>query len=573
MISTLTRIEQEIQEEEEKNYKNKESNKNKETKSSSSSSSSRNSFYLLNAVTMQVDDYEEHLQRCVITNRPFRVQAPQGKLYNNSTDDYFDNDNNNIHDIIGRDDAYNSEDEEEEALWDDVYEYDDDDQEDDEDYHKRIVDTKNTPQYDPNNITHVETLNFLRTVLQTHVIYFDIEDYAWKTKQVPYHSMNHDDDNNAMAVTDQKMPSSSSSSSSSPCTVENYTYHFTYETVIQQRRYYLQGTKSRKKNFYYYDTIMHLVIAADATNVAYDLMEMEEKTPKFWNSYRREKNNNFFFDSYHSLLNLPNCQRATPLIHAAQKNRKEILEELLCYNVSLWDSTMDCYDGPVLLQAAQYGHTEMMGYLLEYTERSDMDMKVWMLVDETNKNDTTPLMRAAQEGHVAAVQLLLGCGAMVDRWNRLKMTPLMLAAQRGHVEICKLLLHYGAKSVLHRTTKQKSTALSLACQRGHVAVVRESLIAGSNLQQTNSQKLTVRQMIQRRMIRRQAVAPNVPIFIPERPHHRRQSYQQRRIYEMQNLEDGDGGVDDDDNDIDTIPSSTDEQILLMLNLIISLSSR
>jgi hypothetical protein len=56
----------------------------------------------------------------------------------------------------------------------------------------------------------------------------------------------------------------------------------------------------------------------------------------------------------------------------------------------------------------------------------------------------SPLLWAAEQGHVGLVRFLLDCGAPIedraDEWE----SPLMLAAQRGHRDIVRLLLDRGA---------------------------------------------------------------------------------------------------------------------------------
>ena len=66
--------------------------------------------------------------------------------------------------------------------------------------------------------------------------------------------------------------------------------------------------------------------------------------------------------------------------------------------------------------------------------------------DFSNKKkiNSSPLVEAADNGHVKVVKTLLKHGAKVDQENRYGRTALMVAAYRGHVEIVEILIEYGA---------------------------------------------------------------------------------------------------------------------------------
>jgi len=61
---------------------------------------------------------------------------------------------------------------------------------------------------------------------------------------------------------------------------------------------------------------------------------------------------------------------------------------------------------------------------------------------------STPLYRAARNGHEVAVQLLLEHGALVDTPNLSGRTPLMTAAFHGHDGVVRVLLENGADAGL-----------------------------------------------------------------------------------------------------------------------------
>jgi uncharacterized protein len=71
-----------------------------------------------------------------------------------------------------------------------------------------------------------------------------------------------------------------------------------------------------------------------------------------------------------------------------------------------------------------------------------------------NPKGTTALMRAAQEGHLDIVTVLVMAGCDVNRKNIEGMNALMLAALKGHSDIITELIRAGAR------VDEKSTQVS-----------------------------------------------------------------------------------------------------------------
>lgn len=65
-------------------------------------------------------------------------------------------------------------------------------------------------------------------------------------------------------------------------------------------------------------------------------------------------------------------------------------------------------------------------------------------IDETDKNELTPLHWACFYGQLSSVKILINCGANVSKLAPDHVSPLLLAAAGGHHEIVKLLLQHGA---------------------------------------------------------------------------------------------------------------------------------
>ena len=117
-----------------------------------------------------------------------------------------------------------------------------------------------------------------------------------------------------------------------------------------------------------------------------------------------------------------------------------IVEELLRRGANPLRATVN--GTTALLQAAQhFGHLDVFQVLLKCRHAGGRAGGGWPLIEMANSNHTTPLMLAAQEGHIEIVRALLRHGASVNRRNRVQMSALMLASQRGHTDVCRALVY------------------------------------------------------------------------------------------------------------------------------------
>jgi ankyrin repeat protein len=120
----------------------------------------------------------------------------------------------------------------------------------------------------------------------------------------------------------------------------------------------------------------------------------------------------------------------------------------------------DRYDSTPLIWAAQNGHVAAVKLLLENRANTEAHGRLgW-----------TPLMWAARNGHLAVVKLLLETKADIEARDKHGYTPLICAAQCGHEEVVKLLLEH--KAGIDSRGNYGSTALSEAATGGHLAVVK-----------------------------------------------------------------------------------------------------
>lgn len=106
---------------------------------------------------------------------------------------------------------------------------------------------------------------------------------------------------------------------------------------------------------------------------------------------------------YGAPVDVENAKRTTPLIIAAQKGNTTLVRELLVRGANIAAATSTGLTA--VLQAAHFGKTDVLKLLLQSCNTH--------LIECANYNQTTALMRASQEGHVQAVQLLLEAGAQV----------------------------------------------------------------------------------------------------------------------------------------------------------------
>ncbi|KAI7972793.1 hypothetical protein EIK77_003939 [Talaromyces pinophilus] len=151
----------------------------------------------------------------------------------------------------------------------------------------------------------------------------------------------------------------------------------------------------------------------------------------------------------------------------------------------------------LLLRAAGKGHVDVAEYLLKMGIGQNLTIcnsmapdsyaegVVLLLLDVCNVDEElrgeqgrTLLSCAAERGHKAVVQLLLGKVAHTDRKSNSGHTPLSYAAKGGHEAIVQQLLNKGANP--DTVDNDDRTPLSWAAKGGHKAVVKMLLDNGAN---------------------------------------------------------------------------------------------
>ena len=114
-----------------------------------------------------------------------------------------------------------------------------------------------------------------------------------------------------------------------------------------------------------------------------------------------------------------------------------------------------------------------------YINQLDPDLQVCKLllttgkinVKEVSQDSFTPLLTAAEQGHLKVCEMLLAIGSVVEETLPTGNTALHLAAEGGHIEVLDLLLAKG--SDLEETKRRTGmTALHFAVLHGHPSIVK-----------------------------------------------------------------------------------------------------
>ncbi|EJD73951.1 KH domain-containing protein [Loa loa] len=127
-----------------------------------------------------------------------------------------------------------------------------------------------------------------------------------------------------------------------------------------------------------------------------------------------------------------------------------------------------------LMEAAQEGHLDTVRFILNEMRSLGLPIDA-----TTTANSNTALTYAAENGHLDVCAVLIEFGANIDHQAENGRTALMKAAKNGNYSVIQFLLMRGAK-VNEVSTDNDASALFLACAHGHWEIVRLLLDHGAD---------------------------------------------------------------------------------------------
>ncbi|MCH7320387.1 ankyrin repeat domain-containing protein [Solibacillus sp. MA9] len=123
------------------------------------------------------------------------------------------------------------------------------------------------------------------------------------------------------------------------------------------------------------------------------------------------------------------------------------------------------------------------GELLQAVEANNLEKVQDILKDasypinETNKNDETPLLIATHENYIEIAKALINAGADVNQQDRIQDSPYLYAGAQGKTEILAYILENATPN--HQVyNRYGGNALIPAAEKGHLANVKLLLADG-----------------------------------------------------------------------------------------------
>jgi ankyrin repeat protein len=134
----------------------------------------------------------------------------------------------------------------------------------------------------------------------------------------------------------------------------------------------------------------------------------------------------------------------------------------------------------MLMEAAMYNQAATVELLLDNGADPGARRDGW-----------TALIRAANNDHTETGRLLVARGAAVDQKSSASKTALMHAAEQGHIAFVDMLLEVGAEINAY-ADNNGNTALMYAAIKGQMDMVRHLLEKGADAEKTTKWGLTAR---------------------------------------------------------------------------------
>ncbi|KAF5895516.1 serine/threonine-protein phosphatase 6 regulatory ankyrin repeat subunit B-like, partial [Clarias magur] len=142
-----------------------------------------------------------------------------------------------------------------------------------------------------------------------------------------------------------------------------------------------------------------------------------------------------------------------------------IIRTLMEYNADITAATRELEETPIHY-CARIGNVAVLQEMLNNVPSSCLQTAI----NKQDKTGRSPLLLAAELGHMEVVRLLLKRNARVDVFDEEGKSALHLAAERGHEEIAHILLSY--KAFVNAKTKLGLTPLHLSAQTGSYHLVQ-----------------------------------------------------------------------------------------------------
>lgn len=181
--------------------------------------------------------------------------------------------------------------------------------------------------------------------------------------------------------------------------------------------------------------------------------------------------------------NFVDCQNdegETPLFKAIFNGHLDCVKALLAEGAKMKITLPG--DVNVLHAAAEYGHTEILKYLLEYDEAiTDALLNTLTAAD---RKGFGPIHFAVSNNHADCMQLLLTKNADIRLRTTCSphksSTPLHIAAVKNHVDIAQILLYFD-KTIIHEVNSMGWFPLHSAAHHGSRDVISLLLREGADL--------------------------------------------------------------------------------------------
>ena len=164
--------------------------------------------------------------------------------------------------------------------------------------------------------------------------------------------------------------------------------------------------------------------------------------------------------------------------NSSRATRSLSLDVEIIFSVS--SSNVANKDGKTpMFRAAEEGHVQLMEVLLEAGAKTD----------EPEFRGRTPLFAAARNDHLNAVRFLVENGAAKDQGDNDGETPLWVAARNGHLNVVRFLAEVGAAK--DRTANNGATPLLRAAQYGYLDIARLLVEHGAAKDQADNYAIVI----------------------------------------------------------------------------------